>query len=417
MYRGGRSEGSSASPMPRLPRPSQAYVRLRKRTMLRTRGSSSNVVAVTAAPGTTVAAAPAGKEASARSEETRKGTTARSPAEPAISKTGNGTLAPAPAGGSAASPLDRNAFASMGAALDFIVSPEPVIGKGSVAGKASVEESLEPWRVVETPPPPPISSTDALPRATVVSPELVQEALEEGAYMLPRRRWDQPSDAPLLRGPAYLEDGKKVPAVGGPLCTLFAAQCFELLGDHVAGATALLLQKGDLVPPREAKFVFTIYFACPRPSRGQPYIALLLHFYSKTSVEDVPAASGDLLRELWSGNAENAISRFKVLAALRSGPHLVRAVLAWLGLDDTRPMLLCRQVHASLNRATLPHLNGGRGASSGGMPSHYDHVEIAFDLAASPLCNQIMRYAWPSVRCRIRPSAFSPTHLPPRSRT
>ena len=76
--------------------------------------------------------------------------------------------------------------------------------------------------------------------------------------------------------------------------------------------------------------------------QAQPYIALLLHFYSKTSVEDVPAASGDLLRELWSGNAENAISRFKVLAALRSGPHLVRAVLAWLGLDDTRPMLLCR---------------------------------------------------------------------------
>ena len=41
-----------------------------------------------------------------------------------------------------------------------------------------------------------------------------------------------------------------------------------------------------------------------------------------------------------------------------------------MGLDETRPLLMCRQLHASLNRATLPHLHGGGAAKS------FAHVEI-----------------------------------------
>ena len=64
------------------------------------------------------------------------------------------------------------------------------------------------------------------------------------------------------------------------------------------------------------------------------------------SVEEIQNnLAGDLLTEMWAGDAGVSLSRCKVLCELRSGPHLVRAVLTWLGLDDTRPMLLCRQVH------------------------------------------------------------------------
>ena len=52
-------------------------------------------------------------------------------------------------------------------------------------------------------------------------------------------------------------------------------------------------------------------------------------------------------------------------------------------------MLICRQVHASVNRATLPH----RAAPGVGLPETFNHVEIAFDIAASPLCNQMFRWA------------------------
>ena len=55
-------------------------------------------------------------------------------------------------------------------------------------------------------------------------------------------------------------------------------------------------------------------------------------------------------------------------------------------------MLICRQVHASVNRATLPHRAAPLGAVPGaGLPETFNHVEIAFDIAASPLCNQMFR--------------------------
>lgn len=53
--------------------------------------------------------------------------------------------------------------------------------------------------------------------------------------LLPPERWEQPADAPLVRGPNYFEDGKKINAQGGPICSLFAVQTFELKGEHLAG--------------------------------------------------------------------------------------------------------------------------------------------------------------------------------------
>jgi len=214
-----------------------------------------------------------------------------------------------------------------------------------------------------------------------------------------------------VRGPNYFEDGKKVEASGGPLCSLFACQAFELDGEHIAGSSARLLQTGALVPPPTAKFVLTIHFMCPRPSRTAPCNNVMAHASSDVSPADVVGPEGELLRELWKGDAGTAISRCKILAGLRSGPALVRHTMSWLGLDETRPMLMCRQVHASVNRATLPHIGAG-GAT-------FEHVEIAFDAAASPLCNQMYKYAWPSlpsviVDITLMLEARAAEHLPER---
>ena len=76
------------------------------------------------------------------------------------------------------------------------------------------------WRVVETPP----TSAPVEPERATASPENLPPALEASASMLPRRRWDQPSEAPMLRGPNYMEDGRKVAALGGPCFALFGCQ-------------------------------------------------------------------------------------------------------------------------------------------------------------------------------------------------
>jgi hypothetical protein len=340
------------------------------------------------------------------------------------------------------------------------------------------------------------------------APEVAAELLRAPSVgTLPRRRWDQPSDVPVLRGPTYLEDRVKVAAMGGPTCTLFAVHAFELDGDHVAGATAAMLQRGALVPPPTARFVLSMHFMCPRHKSGVPNLVrrahtaahaahcapgacprralrasnhrsrnicppswrdtpwawsvvgggrvcvvcvvcvlgalqvLLAHFWSPVRAEDATGASGALLRELWSGDAAVALSRCKILVALRSGPQLVRHVLSWLGLDDTRPMLLNRQVHSSLNRATLPR-TGAEPASPPATPpdapltasaapppaadgaatsadadasssSSIQHVEVAFDTAASPLCNQVCAAA--GVETRLASAHCSPPHWPCRS--
>lgn len=241
----------------------------------------------------------------------------------------------------------------------------------------------------------------------------VAAALASSAAILPCARWEQPTEPPPVRGASYFEDGKKVTAHGGPLCTLFATQAFEIGSEHLAGASARLLQTGALVPPRSAKFVLTVHFMTPRPSAGAKHHAIMAHAYATSAAEDAPGAAGELLRELWSGDAVTAITRCKVLSALRGGPHLVRATMAWMGLDATRPMLISRQISTSVNRATLVHAAG----ASSGAPATYQHVEIAFDCAASPLCNQMYKYAWPSlpsvdVSLTLLLEARTAAHLP-----
>jgi len=231
------------------------------------------------------------------------------------------------------------------------------------------------------------------------------------AHLLPRERWGEVTEAALVRGPTYFEDGQKVEAAGGPLCALFACQAFELKGEHLAGASATMLATGTLMPPPTAKCVLTIHFMCPRPSRAAPNTNVMAHFYADEAPADVTGPAGDLLRELWHGDAASAISRMKILAALRSGPALVRHTMSWMGLDETRPMLMCRQLGASINRATIAH-HGGGGTT-------FEHVEIAFDAAASPLCAQMYKYAWPSlpsvvVELTLMLEARVPEHLPER---
>ena len=127
-----------------------------------------------------------------------------------------------------------------------------------------------------------------------------------------------------VRGPAYFEDGKKIAAVGSPLCDFFGAQTFELYGEHLAGASATLLQAGVIVPPRSARFVLSLHFMNPRHSSNAPYNVLMIHSASDTAPAEAEGPSAALLRELWDGDATTAVSRLKVLAALRSGPQLVR---------------------------------------------------------------------------------------------
>jgi len=90
------------------------------------------------------------------------------------------------------------------------------------------------------------------------------------------------------------------------------------------------------------------------------------------------------------------VSRVKVLVNLISGPTLLKGALTWLGLDDTRPLLVMRQVNGYLNRATvpLPQATGGS----------VEHVEIAFDFANSPMAKRIFHYGYaslPSVQCGL----------------
>ena len=374
-------DGTGIKPSPRhvppkMPKPSQAFMQLRRRlSRSRSNKSASDVKVVL---GSQENGAPNGAPQTAPIKP-----------EDAIIDLSAGE-APVAAPSSAPSPASAS-----------LISPDPSTSTHHARGGSGGSEAS--WRVVETPPPHSASFGALESQGTVVTPENVTAALEDNKYLLPRRFWDQPDTDPILRGANYLEDSKKEPMLGGPLTTLFAAQAFELEGEHIAGTSACLLQRGSLIPPRDAKFVLTLHYMNPRPSRGAKYNALLLHFYATKAAEEFDGPSGELLKELWSGDGAYAVTRAKILATLRSGPHLVRAVMSWLGLDDTRPMLMARQVNMSINRATLPHRGaGGAGSSSSGaasssLPSEYQHCEVGLDLAASPLSNQIYRYGWPAL--------------------
>lgn len=223
----------------------------------------------------------------------------------------------------------------------------------------------------------------------------VDEVVGASSNVPPRAMWDRVHAPPMLRGANYLDDGKKYVAAGAPLTHLFAVQAFALdsTREHVAGASARLLQLGAVVPPADAKLVVSLHWMlaparseAPRDSRDGASHCLMMHSYSTGTAEEAAGAPGALLRELWSGDATAAISRAKFLCDLKNGPKVVSVMMTWLGLNATRPLLIGRQIHMSVNRATV---------EVDGRP--IDHVEIALDIAASPACKRVWRHIFGSL--------------------
>lgn len=189
-----------------------------------------------------------------------------------------------------------------------------------------------------------------------------------------------------LRGPTYMTDKVKVPCAE-PLCTAFAANTWTVDGEHMPGASSTLLTRGEITVPTDARFVLTQHYMNPKPAKGAavPHHVLMVHYASSTSVEATSGAAGELLRELWSGDAETSMSRVKICAGLRAGPAMLRGALAWIGLGDSaRPMLIFRQVNGVVSRGTLT-LPSGRTVQ---------HIEVAFDVASSPMGSTVYRNVW-----------------------
>jgi len=303
------SEGGPTAP--RTPLPSATYMRLQRAALNRSRAAPGSGSTTTSAPPTPNSAEAI--DASARGVE-----------------------------------AELSAAESIGA-LDVVVQPSPPPPPppgGRVAASAAVVVPAEPavgnavsssdWRVVETPPTAPSPSMRSVAAATTevdAASAGILDAVPASVGMLPRRRWEQPSDAPMVRGATYLDDSVKVPALGGPSTTLFAAQLFELDGEHVAGASAALLAKGALTPPADAQFVFSEYFMTPRATKTAPLNAMLLHFASPTPVEDAAGASGELLRELATGDtasrAMEGLTRPEGLAHLHICVVCLNALWPW----------------------------------------------------------------------------------------
>ena len=112
----------------------------------------------------------------------------------------------------------------------------------------------------------------------------------------------------------------------------------------------------------------------------------MCHSYACTSAEETEGPVGTLMREMWSGDVAYALSRCKQLLNLHNCPRWLTLMTAWFGIDLTRPILFGKQVHLSLNRATLRH----RAQANGG-PATYQHIELTRDFAASTA----FRAVWP----------------------
>lgn len=338
-----------------------------------------------------------------------------------VRRKGKGEGKPKSAAGSSTSRHDVAVNVPVVAVADK--TPTEVIGSvQSQVDEMNVADDVI-WRVVEAPhgsrggSPTELSSTESSRsttpssirasrpgQASLAARKLIHEELErvaaqvdavvgESSNVPPRAMWSTLLEPPLLRGATYLEDGKKLPVGGIPLTHLFAVQAFALESgrEHVAGASARLLELGALVPPPEAKFVFTIHWMfapsrseAPRDSRDGASHGLMIHAYSTATAEEAAGtagASGALLEELWSGDAGAAISRAKFLCDLRNGPKVVSMMMTWLGLNATRPLLIGRQISMSVNRSMV---------EVAGRP--VQHVELSLDIAASPTCKRVWRH-------------------------
>jgi len=152
------------------------------------------------------------------------------------------------------------------------------------------------------------------------------------------------------------------------------------------------------MPPSWAKSVLTMYFMNPAPPRSRATRspnahALLVHFAcaDRWSEGTRGGPSARLLREMWCGDAATALSRIKLLAGVRNGPSVLRAALAYMRLDDRRPMLLCRQCETSLHRASIlrPFAKGAN--------DRIEHVEVAFDIESMWLGTKVYKNSFSAV--------------------
>ena len=251
-----------------------------------------------------------------------------------------------------------------------------------------------PATMVDTAPPS-LRDSPSLPRAPPSLPTVprtprtqIDDDAEEQS--LPATGWWTQLDGSVpVRGSSYLDDRAKVPSAAA-VCTPFAANAYSLRGEHSPGASAALLQGGDVVPPPWARTVFTIYFMNPRLTRHErdPHHVLMLHFASSVPASEAPGPEGALLRELWAGDVATAASRVKVLSALQSGPTVLVGALKWIGLDGARPLLICKQLDAAVHRATLAHAHPRDDS-----PRTYEHIELALDVAGAPMACMVYRHS------------------------
>lgn len=192
---------------------------------------------------------------------------------------------------------------------------------------------------------------------------------------------------PAVRGVKYLTDGVKYRQPGSPMLQLCAAQVVELKDGlaHRAGATAALIKGGGLVPPSQTRFMLSVYFMNPTPPQSAKPHAVLLHFSSDQHPSKASGPGASLLQELWSGDAKSALSRFKLVTLLHDGPTVLRTALQWAGIDDARPLLLCRALSSSLHRTSFAELGG------------LEHVELAVNVAGSWIAAGVYRAAFSAV--------------------
>lgn len=261
------------------------------------------------------------------------------------------------------------------------------------------DEPLESCRQPFVPDTPGTDEIIAASSGEVDDAEQQAAQLAADELLLPAEHWEVPNVAPLLRGPTYTDDKCKQPAEGS-LFTCFAGHVIELDegAAHIPGASSAMIAGGALMPPSWAKSVLTMYFMNPAPPRSRATRspnahALLVHFAcaDRWSEGTRGGPSARLLREMWCGDAATALSRIKLLAGVRNGPSVLRAALAYMRLDDRRPMLLCRQCETSLHRASIlrPFAKGAN--------DRIEHVEVAFDIESMWLGTKVYKNSFSAV--------------------
>ena len=150
-------------------------------------------------------------------------------------------------------------------AAAIVVDPARQRRPTPIEGDSQTTDADPPEDVMDA-----VESTDSLRAEPVVgTTEVVssQEGLEkpsattheskDATGLEQSHKFSSACEPPRLRGPTYLTDGVKIVPVEVPATTLFAVHIFDV-ETPIAGASARLFERGALVPPPDAKLVFTI---------------------------------------------------------------------------------------------------------------------------------------------------------------